>query len=155
MYLVTVAGGENRKLPAYLRSCLRLACRTGSLEAALCRSARRADLLILPRGASVSRSSAQHPASMLLLAGGQQPPPGQRVLRCGLCAGDELTLSSLREGRAMLSLTAFVRRLDGQLLEPQDISVELGEQPEPEALLAAAGALLLLGADGAAGLRLL
>ena len=56
----------------------------------------------------------------------------------------------------MLSLRRDLHTLGGTLLEPQEIPVRLEteREPEPEAVLAAAGAMLLLGADPSAGLRL-
>ena len=53
----------------------------------------------------------------------------------------------------MFTLRRDLRRLDGTLLEAQEIPVTLrGREPEPEAMLAAAGAMLLLGADPSGGL---
>ena len=54
----------------------------------------------------------------------------------------------------MLALQSDISALNGALLEPQEIPVTLEAPAEPEAVLAAAGAMLLLGADASEGLRL-
>ncbi len=87
----------------------------------------------------------------MLLSGGAACPG---AVSCGLSAGDALTLSSIREGRAMLTLSRELTTLGGDILEPQEIAVTLSPAPapEPETLAAAAGAMLILGA-GVEGLR--
>lgn len=147
LFSVNIAEGGNRKVLPYVKNCLKKASREGAIDAALC--AGRADLLIVPRGAE-PRAEADY----LLLAGGQQPRPGDRALRCGLGGGDALTLSSIGEDRAMLALQASIHTLNGAVLEPQEIPVALAAPAEPEAVLAAASAMLLLGADAQQGLKL-
>ena len=144
MFSVHVAPGESRKTLPYLLRTLKKASREGLVDAALC--AGKADLLIVPRGAA-----ADGDARCRLTVGS-----GGGDVRCGLGEGDDLTLSSIRLDGAMLSLRRDLRTLDGALLEPQEIPVKLegARAPEPEAVLAAAGAMLLLGADPARGLRL-
>lgn len=146
MFSVRIAEGGSKKILPYVKRCLKEASREGRIDAALCGG--QADLLIVPRGASGGR------APCLLLAGGQEAEPGQRAVRCGLGAGDQLSLSSIGRGCAMLSLQGELTTLSGARLEPQEIPLALRGSPEPEAVLAAAGAMLLLDADPAQGLHL-
>jgi hypothetical protein len=147
MYSVHIAPGGSRKTLPYLENAIKKASREGLVNAALC--AGKADLLIVPRGAAADRE-----ARCRLTVGTEGDGSGD--VRCGLGEGDDLTLSSIRSDGAMLSLRRDLRTLGGALLEPQEIPVKLetAREPEPEAVLAAAGAMLLLGADPSAGLRL-
>lgn len=147
MFSVRIAEGGSKKILPYVKRCLKEASREGRIDAALC-SGGHADLLIVPRGAEAGS------AGCLLLAGGQEAAPGQRAVRCGLGAGDQLSLSSIGRGSAMLSLQGELTTLGGTRLEQQEIPLALRGSPEPEAVLAAAGAMLLLDADPARGLRL-
>ena len=146
MFSVHIAPGGSRKTLPYVEKAIKKASREGLVDAALC--AGKADLLIVPRGAAADRE-----ARCRLTVGGAGT--GGDV-RCGLGEGDDLTLSSIRADGAMLSLRRDLRTLGGTLLEPQEIPVtlETASAPEPEAVLAAAGAMLLLGADPSEGLRL-
>ena len=146
MFSVHIAPGGSRKTLPYLENAIKKASREGLVDAALC--AGKADLLIVPRGAAADRE-----ARCRLTVGA--PDLGGDV-RCGLGEGDDLTLSSIRADGAMLSLRRDLRTLGGTLLEPQEIPVKLetARSPEPEAVLAAAGAMLLLGADPSEGLTL-
>ena len=148
MFSVHIAPGGSRKTLPYLEKAIKKASREGLVNAALC--AGPADLLILPRGAASTADA------RCRLRVGSAPAPGGEEITCGLGADGDLTLSSIREDGAMLSLQRDLRTLEGVVLEPQEIPVSLdrGREPEPEALLAAAGAMLLLGADPEGGLRL-
>ena len=140
MFSVSVAEGGSERLRPYLNTCLKKASREGTIDAALC-AGDRADLLIVPPGAG--------PVGIrpdgLLLTVGQSPPPGCRSVSCGLGYGDALTLSSIGRDSAMLALQEDIPTLKGGLLEPQEIPISLDAPAEPEAVLAAAGAMLLLG----------
>ena len=140
MFSVSVSGGGDRLTP-YLKRCLKKASRDGTIDAALC-SGDRADLRIIADGCGA-------PGSLLLSMGDQG-----RTLRCGLGYSDDLTLSSIRRNSAMLALQQEVPALSGAVLEQQEIPGTIGAPAEPEAVLAAAGAMLLLGADAAGGLTL-
>ena len=146
MFSVHIAPGGSRKTLPYLENAIKKASREGLVDAALC--AGKADLLIVPRGAAADREA------RCRLTVGAEGRGGD--VRCGLGEGDDLTLSSIRADGAMLSLRRDLRTLGGALLEPQEIPVKLetARAPEPEAVLAAAGAMLLLGADPSTGLRL-
>lgn len=148
MFSVSFGKGGSHRLQPYVKSCLKKASREGTINAAIC-SGGRADLLILPPGASLRDDS-----DCLVLAMGQAPLPGTRTVSCGLRYGDDLTLSSIGADSAMLALQADIPALNGALLEPQEIPITLEAPAEPEAVLAAAGAMLLLGADASEGLRL-
>ena len=145
MYSVHIAPGGSRKTLPYLENAIKKASREGLVDAALC--AGKADLLIVPRGAEADRE-----ARCRLTVGASGADVGD--VRCGLGEGDDLTLSSIRSDGAMLSLLRDLHTLGGALLEPQEIPISLEAPAEPEAVLAAAGAMLLLGADTSEGLRL-
>lgn len=149
MYSVSVAQGGSERLLPYLKTCLKKASREGTINAALC-SGRQADLLIVPPGAKPDSRF----TDCMLLTVGQAPAPGTRSVTCGLGYGDALTLSSFGRDGAMLALQEDIPALSGELLEPQEIPISLKAPAEPEAVLAAAGAMLLLGADASSGLRL-
>lgn len=148
MFSVSFGKGGSPRLQPYVKSCLKKASREGTINAAIC-SGGRADLLILPPGASLRDGG-----DCLVLAVGRLPLPGTRAVSCGLGYGDDLTLSSIGADSAMLALQADIPALNGALLEPQEIPITLEAPAEPEAVLAAAGAMLLLGADASEGLRL-
>lgn len=147
MFSVRIAEGGSKKILPYVKHCLKDASRDGRIDAALCAGGH-ADLLIVPRGARAEQ------AGCLLLAGGQEARPGQRSVRCGLGTQDQLSLSSIGRGSAMLTLQGELTTLGGSKLEAQEIPLALRGSPDPEAVLAAAGAMLLLDADPAGGLRL-
>ena len=149
LYSVSVAQGGSQRLLPFLKTCLKKASREGVIDAALC-SGDRADLLIVPPGAAPLRGD----PGCLLLTVGQPAAKRAGTVSCGLSYEDALTLSSIGRGSAMLALQEDIPALTGQLLEPQEIPLSLGSPAEPEAVLAAAGAMLLLGADASSGLRL-
>lgn len=142
MFSVKIAEGENKKTLPYIKSCLKKASREGLIDAALC-GGKNVDLLIVPRGVSEVSEN----AACMLVAGEQKKKKAAREIRCGLSSRDALTLSSINGKSAMLALQTEIYTLEGELLERQEIPVSLEEPAEPEAVLAAAGALLLLGAD--------
>ena len=72
-------------------------------------------------------------------------------LDCGLSLRDTLTLSSLTESSAMVSLQRPVARLDGAMVEPVDLPLVLTRPWEPFHLLCCAGVLLLSGGVPALG----
>ena len=139
VFRVKILEGAGRKTRPFLLKCLKKAALEGTINAAVCSG--EADLLIVPRGAEVPSGA----EAKVLLTVGAACPGG---VSCGLGMSDALTLSSIREGRAMLSLSRELYTLSGDILEPQDIPVTLSPAPtpEPEALAAAAGAMLILGA---------
>ena len=148
LFSVSFGKGGVPRLQPYVKRCLKKASREGTIDAAIC-SGGRADLLILPPGASLREGGGG-----LVLAVGRDPAPGTRSVSCGLGYGDDLTLSSIGAESVMLALQADIPALNGVWLEPQEIPITLDAPAEPEAVLAAAGAMLLLGADASSGLRL-
>ena len=64
---------------------------------------------------------------------------------CGLSLRDTLTLSSVTETSAVISLQRPVARLDGSLVEPVEFPLRLGKRWSPYHLLCCGGALLLAG----------
>ena len=149
MFSVSVAEGGSERLRPYLNTCLKKASREGTIDAALC-AGPRADLLIIPPGAGPVGIRSDG----LLLTVGQDSAPGGRSVTCGLGYGDAMTLSSIGRDSAMLALQEDIPTLKGGTLEPQEIPISLEAPAEPEAVLAAAGAMLLLGADTSEGIRL-
>ena len=147
MFRVRICEGGSRKTLPFLQKSLNRASRDGTIDAALCSG--KADLLIVPRGAALPEGEA---ARCLLSVGEARPG----AVTCGLGASDALTLSSIREDGALLTLRTELTTLSGDILEPQEIPVRLSaaSSPEPEALAAAAGAMLILGADAEKGLTL-
>lgn len=87
----------------------------------------------------------------LLLGEGLSIPEGilaTQVISLGQGAKNTLTLSSLQEGRAMVSLQRDALSLDHAVIEPCEYPIRLpSEQHLPEAL-AAAAILLLCGVEG-------
>ena len=145
MFRVRILDGSSRKLTPFLQKSLNRAAVEGRVDAALC--AGRADLLIIPRGAALPTGEA---ARCLLTVGEVRPG----AVSCGLASESVLTLSSIREDGALLTLCRELTTLTGRVLEPQEIPVRISEAaaPEPEAVAAAAGALLILGADAETGI---
>ncbi len=146
MYRVRILPGIHPKPLLYLLTVLKELSRQGLVDAALCQG--QADLTILPRGAVPAPDC----GGLLLSAGGSFPGG----ISCGLSSADTLSLSSIREHSALLTLRRSLFRLDGRLLEMQEIPVTFRRvmEPEPEALLLAASACLLLGGGDAQGIRL-
>lgn len=68
---------------------------------------------------------------------------------CGLSLRDTLTLSSVTESSAMISLQRPLERLDGGMVEPVEIPLTLTRRWSPFHLLCCGGALLLAGGAGA------
>jgi peroxiredoxin len=69
------------------------------------------------------------------------------VVSYGMSEKCSVTFSSISDDNAVVSLQRELPTLEGELLERQEIPVSMEEPAEPEAILAAAGALLLLGAN--------
>ncbi len=99
----------------------------------------------LPPGCPAILSGQNQAAAWFAGAAGLTP------LDCGLSLRDTLTLSSLTEGSAMVSLQRPIVRLDGGTVEPVDLPLTLTRAWEPYHLLCCAGALLLAGGVGALG----
>jgi hypothetical protein len=144
MFSVKIAEGDsknNKKTFPYIKDCLKKASREGVINAALC-GGKNVDLLIVPRGAGEITEN----AACLLVAGNHGKKKAAREVKCGLSNTDALTLSSINDRNAMLALQTDIYTLSGEVLERQEIPVTMEKPAEPEAVLAAAGALLLLGA---------
>ena len=134
--------GNDKKLSAYLQSCLNLASEHGDVNAALSAQGL-SDLLVVDKHAV----NGPEPAGCLLLIGGS-------VVRCGLGGTNAVTLSSIGKKKAVLSIQETVETLTGIRLEPQDIPVFVQSRTEPSAVLAASAALVMLGSDFQDGIRL-
>lgn len=68
---------------------------------------------------------------------------GQVAITCGASPRDTISIASLGEESAVVSLQRNVQTLSGQLLEPHDFTVKLKRRTGMFALLAACSALLL------------
>ncbi len=70
---------------------------------------------------------------------------GVVAITCGTSPRDTLSLSSLDDNSAMVSLQRCITTLDGYVVEPGDISVSLQHSRSPHQILAAVSVLLLAG----------
>lgn len=68
-----------------------------------------------------------------------------RAVSYGLSGRDTITLSSLEEGKMCVSVQREIIRLDGSLVERQELILDRAEEQSPELLLAQVGVCLLLG----------
>lgn len=97
----------------------------------------------VPAGCGTLLSPSSAPAGEGLLS-------PRRVVSYGMSPRDSLTLSSIGTGRMVLTLQRELSALNGRLLERQDIPLRTGPGREPDDVLAASAALLLLGAEPSA-----
>ena len=65
------------------------------------------------------------------------------VVTCGMGAKDTLSVASLDDGNAVLSLQRSVAALDGRILEPHDFRVSICTGTGPKQILAVSMTLLL------------
>lgn len=72
---------------------------------------------------------------------------GCTVLSCGMSGRDTLSVSSLEQASASVSLQREITTLTGQCIEPGDIPVSLSLPVDAYSLSAAVGVLLLSGRD--------
>lgn len=78
---------------------------------------------------------------------------GAPAVACGMSAADTVTLSSIREGGAVVTLQRSLCDLSGRWLEPGDYPVKLAFPISDYGLLAGLAALLLAGVDPTAALK--
>lgn len=95
--------------------------------------------LSLPSGIWAVLESDNHSGACALR---HQPSP---VISCGCSARDTLSLASIEDETAVLSLQRSVFTLNGKLVEPHDFSVSLQSRRHPHQILPVAMALLLCG----------
>ena len=95
--------------------------------------------LDLPQGCPAILSGQNEAAALFARREGLVP------VDCGLSLRDTLTLSSVTETSAVISLQRPVARLDGSLVEPVEFPLRLGKRWSPYHLLCCGGALLLAG----------
>lgn len=95
--------------------------------------------LILPGGVHAAALSCDRRARRVLQRSRCE------ALCCGMSSCDPLTLSSLREDSAVISLQRELVDLRGETIEPCDIPVKLSDRLDPDTLLLAAAAALLCG----------
>ena len=69
------------------------------------------------------------------------------VVTCGMGAKDTLSVASLDDGNAVLSLQRSVAALDGRILEPHDFRVSICTGTGPRQILAVSMTLLLSGIE--------
>ncbi len=96
-------------------------------------------VLGLPQGCPAILSGQNEAAALFARREGLVP------VDCGLSLRDTLTLSSVTETSAVISLQRPVARLDGSLVEPVEFPLRLGKRWSPYHLLCCGGALLLAG----------
>ncbi|MDR2655900.1 MAG: hypothetical protein LBC56_07545 [Oscillospiraceae bacterium] len=68
------------------------------------------------------------------------------AITCGLSTKDSITLSSCAEGRAVISVQRFIKKLNGEIFEPMEYPLALGGIPIYHSL-ALFGILLLCGIE--------
>ena len=73
------------------------------------------------------------------------------VVTCGMGAKDTLSVASLDDGNAVLSLQRSVAALDGRILEPHDFRVSICTGTGPRQILAVSMTLLLSGIESGEG----
>ncbi len=93
----------------------------------------------LPKGCPAILSGQNEAAALFARREGLLP------VDCGLSIRDSLTLSSVTETSAVISLQRPVARLDGSLVEPVEFPLTLTRRWTPYHLLCCGGALLLAG----------
>lgn len=79
---------------------------------------------------------------------------GTAAMTCGMSAKDTLSISSLDYGSAAMSLQRSVPTLTGEIVEPGDITVEVGAALSPRQILSICMVLLLSGVDASNGYRI-
>ncbi len=87
-------------------------------------------------------------------AAGALKGTGVVAITCGTSAKDTLSVASLDEMSATVSLQRTVKDLSGTVLEPRDVAVELDSLLSPYQLLAVCSVLLLSGEDPNSGYRI-
>lgn len=95
----------------------------------------------------VAVTSSEAPAVLRMLE-----RQGGPAVTCGMSASDTVTLSSIHENRAVVTLQRTLTTLAGRPVEPGDFPVRLASPISPYGLMAGLAALLLSDADPAAGL---
>lgn len=78
---------------------------------------------------------------------------GVTAVSCGMSARDTLSISSISEGTAMISLQRTIKTLQNMIVEPRDIEVDFMQELSPFLLLSACAVLLFSGEDGGEGHR--
>jgi hypothetical protein len=73
------------------------------------------------------------------------------VVTCGTSTKDTLSIASLENDSAVLSLQRSLKTLKGETLEPHDFTVGFSEKRSPHQLLSVCAALLISGLDSSAG----
>lgn len=73
------------------------------------------------------------------------------VITCGTSSRDTLSLASIEENRAIISLQRDITDIYGNIFEPMDITVNLKKERGVYPTLAACAALLLCGIDPSGG----
>ena len=79
---------------------------------------------------------------------------GASAITCGMSPRDTLSLASVDYHSATVSIQRCIPLLDGTVLEPGDIPVELGKPYSPHQILAAVSVLLFCGVPSKEGYQL-
>jgi len=91
----------------------------------------------IPNGFVAVTESSNHEALELL------SKSETKTITCGMAAADTVTLSSVKEDSAVISLQRHIKTLTGKVLEPGDFPVKLFNKVAEYPLAAAAAVLLL------------
>ena len=129
------------------RLAQRLVCRLGPAVPA----DREPSLLVIASGAQLVPEGSPLRCGTVLLPGGEsgllQYIQARSAVSYGLSGRDSITLSSRRKGCLWVAVQRELVRLDGTVLERQEMPVSVGQGEDALEVLAVAGALLLLGAE--------
>jgi hypothetical protein len=117
-------------------------------ESALCGGVAPAVVVVSP-GAGAKRKSVPELSCDILLTPGKSPPKNKisaaTLISYGMSDRDTLTLSSIDSDCLMVTLQRETTAVTGRGLDRQDIPIKRESGVSPEVMLAAAGALLLIG----------
>lgn len=117
-------------------------------------------ILVFKNSFSVSSEPIRLPEGIPAVFGSQNGKAAEQLkgsqvtpVVCGTSSKDTLSVASLAETSASVSLQRSVRTLCGEILEPKEISIELVQQLGPYPLLATCAVFLLCGMDSEKGFR--
>lgn len=108
-------------------------------------------LLVIASGVQILPERSPLRCGTVLLPGGEsgllQYIRARSAVSYGLSGRDTITLSSRQKDRLWVAVQRELVRLDGTVLERQEVPVPVGQGEDAMEVLAVAGALLLLGAE--------
>ncbi len=76
------------------------------------------------------------------------------AITCGTSQKDTISIAGLEETGAVLSLQRNIKKLDGEILEPHDFTVQLSAKIGPHRILAVSAVLMIIGVDSSVGYKI-